>query len=182
MKEIWKDIKGYEGYYQVSNFGRVKRLARKTTRNNGKSENANYTLKERIKKPQIQTQGYLHVVLYKDGFCKTCRLNRLVAEAFVENPESKKEVNHKDGNKLNNNADNLEWVTSSENIRHAYKKGIIKHYTRKVVQLSEDGTVLNKFDSLKDAADFVNGTKSGICLACKSVKSKYYGFFWRYDD
>ena len=84
MEEIWKDIPDYEGYYQVSNLGRIKRLERISIQSNGKSPNAVYHIKERIKTPCKQTQGYLHVVLYKGGKYETKRLNRLVAIAFVE--------------------------------------------------------------------------------------------------
>lgn len=181
--EIWKDIDGFEGYYQVSNFGRVKRLARTVIRGNGKSENAVFHLDERIKSPQIQTQGYYHVALYKNGKYKIRRLNRVVAIAFLPNPENLPQVNHKDGNKLNNRADNLEWVTEKENMKHAHENGLMKHYKRKILQLDGEGNVIAEFDSIKSAAESINGSKGNICCACKGkYKGVAYGYYWRYKD
>lgn len=103
MNEIWKDIEGYEGLYQVSNLGRVKRV--KTGRIlKGCKDRYGY--------------GYLLVSLYKNGSQSTKRIHRLVAQAFIPNPENKPEVNHIDENKTNNMISNLEWSTSKENINH----------------------------------------------------------------
>ena len=121
---IWKDIKGYEGYYQVSSDGRVRSLDRYVPSNHN-----NYKLcrgVERVLDPD--DHGYVQTLLYNHGMNgkkngKHYSVHRLVAEAFIPNPENKPEVNHKDGDKLNNNVDNLEWVTSSENIKHAYDTG-----------------------------------------------------------
>lgn len=181
MIEIWKDIPGYEGHYQVSNMGRIKSLERISVRNNGKSESANYHIKERILNVQTQTQGYSQIVLSKNGDRKTFRVNVLVAKLFVENPFKKTYVNHIDGNKNNNRADNLEWVTAKENIVHAYKSGLLKHYKRKVLQLDENGNVLKKFNSLKEAAEYVGGSKCGICEACKGRRTHSYGYKWKYE-
>lgn len=120
LNEIWKDIKGYEGLYQVSNLGRVKALERKFTYNINTK-----ILKEKIKK-QCETskrngkQGYLCTRLKdKNGNSKCLYTHRLVAEAFIPNPDNKETVNHIDGNKHNNNVNNLEWNTFSENNKHA---------------------------------------------------------------
>lgn len=101
MKEIWKDIKDYEGIYQVSNLGRVKRVET-----------------DRILKGNKQTQGYLVVNLSKNNIASTKRIHRLVAQAFIPNPENKSEINHIDENKTNNRVNNLEWSTAKENINH----------------------------------------------------------------
>lgn len=122
MEEIWRDIEGYEGHYQVSNLGRVKSLERYMNgRNGGKS-----LLKERILKPIKNNRGYLNVNLSKNRKRKNANIHRLVAKAFIPNPDNKPEVNHVDTNKKNNRADNLEWATTKENIRHAWEKGLCK--------------------------------------------------------
>jgi hypothetical protein len=119
--KIWKDIPEYEGLYQVSNFGEVKSLSK--PRN---VFNSCYIAKERILKPALNDKGYKVVVLTKNKKHKTFRVHRLVALAFINNYESKPQVNHIDGNKLNNNIENLEWCTNGENEKHAYKLGLKK--------------------------------------------------------
>ena len=120
MEEIWKDIEGYEGIYQVSNLGRVRSLDRKVW---------NYTKKGRILKSHSNGHGYQNVSLHnKNKIEKHAYIHILVAKAFIPNPENKKEVNHKDFNKENNCADNLEWVTREENKKH-YRKS---QYANKV--------------------------------------------------
>lgn len=117
--ETWKDIKDYEGCYQVSNLGRVKSLERTVKRG------TNFLpIKERILKSYINTDGYLMVDLRKDGKRKTTRIHRIVGEAFITNLENKPEINHKDGIKINNEPENLEWCTHGENIKHAFKSGL----------------------------------------------------------
>lgn len=116
--ETWKEIKGYEGIYEVSNQGRVRSLDRHTT---GK--------RNRIIKGKVLSQvenffGYCIVYLCKDGKQKPTRVHRLVAEAFIPNPENKPVVNHKDGNPKNNIIQNLEWCTQAENIQHAHDTGL----------------------------------------------------------
>ena len=104
--EIWKSIKGFEGCYMISNMGRVKSLPRNGTIN-----------VERIIKPGIRN-NYLFIRLVGNHKDKKCSVHILVAEHFIPNPENKSQVNHKDGNKLNNCVDNLEWTTQSENMIH----------------------------------------------------------------
>lgn len=108
--EIWRDIKNYEDY-QVSNFGRVKSFK---------------FGKERILKPTSNTDGYLCVGLCKDGKMKTCKIHRLVAEAFVPNPKNLPEVDHIDTNKLNCRVENLRWATGEENRKYAVEAGLIR--------------------------------------------------------
>lgn len=116
MTEIWKDINGYEGLYQVSNLGRVKSLDRVDC--SGRHR-VGVTLK-----PGTSHNGYLFVRLSKNSKYSNKRINRLVAEHFIDNPLNKPEVNHCDGNKLNNQVDNLEWSTRSENTLHAFASGL----------------------------------------------------------
>lgn len=108
MIEEWRDIEGYEGKYQVSNTGRVKSLQY----HRGNSE--------RCLIPKKGKNGYLYVVLSKENKVKTFKIHRLVATYFIQNKENKPYVNHKDGNKENNNVENLEWVTPLENNLHAF--------------------------------------------------------------
>ena len=116
-KEVWKDIEGYEGKYQISNIGRVRSLI--------SSKGTPYKI-PKILKIFLNDRGYSVLGLHKKGEFKQFRVHRLVAKAFIPNPENKQEVNHIDGNKQNNRADNLEWCTCSENIQHAFKTGLSK--------------------------------------------------------
>lgn len=134
MNEIWKDIKGYEGLYKVSNHGRV-RAMKKTVKTNGVVR----VLKEKILKFSICRLGYSKHVLYKGkGTRKEFKTHRLVAIAFIKNPKNKPCVNHKDGDKENNYFWNLEWCTRSENSIHAYENGLhnwvkYNHPTKKTI-------------------------------------------------
>lgn len=112
--EFWKWISGFEGLYQISNYARVKSFPR-----------GNYK-KVKILKPVLTPQGYLRVILRNGNKNKTIRIHRLVALAFIPNPENKPEVNHIDGNKFNNCVENLEWNTDTENKRHAIATGLQK--------------------------------------------------------
>lgn len=111
MQELFRNIEGYEGLYQVSNLGRVRSFK---VYKGGKV----LTL--------VQRKGYITVTLCKNGKSKIYSVHRLVAEAFIPNPDSMREVNHIDGNKLNNDVSNLEWCTHLENMRHAFKSGLIE--------------------------------------------------------
>ena len=113
--EIWKDILGYEGLYQVSNMGRVRGLPRSHGR----------TKKPLIKSQRVKKDGYLRVTLCKENIKTTITTHRVVASAFIENIENKKQVNHIDGDKKNNKAENLEWATSFENMSHAWEYGLL---------------------------------------------------------
>jgi hypothetical protein len=121
VKEIWKDIPGYEGYYQVSNIGRVKGLERKVPHPTCGGE---MTVHEKILSPQTTINRVKQVSLSKNGNIKRKSVHRLVAIAFIPNPKNKPCINHKDGDRTNNNVNNLEWCTHSENTIHAYKNGL----------------------------------------------------------
>jgi len=133
MCEIWKDIFNYEGLYQVSNYGRVKSLARTIIEKCGKN---NRSVKGRIlklwdMKTRKTGKPYKSVSLSKNGKAAKFTVHRLVAEAFIENKENKPFINHKDGVKHNNKTSNLEWCTNIENIQHAIKTGIIDNFCEK---------------------------------------------------
>lgn len=128
MQEIFKDIIGYEGFYQVSNYGKIKSLYRKLERKN----NRPITIKERIIKPYITksshiSKGYHYITLRKNNISKKCPVHRLVAVTFIDNYENKLCVNHKDHDTLNNSIDNLEWVSNAENSRFSIKSTTRKY-------------------------------------------------------
>ena len=124
VKEVWKDIKGYEGLYQVSNLGNVKKL--KTLRNN-RYNKPTWDNRPKILKPWDNGFGYKVVSLEQDKKRKNYYVHRLVAEHFIPNVEGKSQVNHKDYNKSNNQVDNLEWVTAKENTNWS-KPNFAKHH------------------------------------------------------
>jgi len=135
MKEVWKDIHGYEGLYMISNKGCVKSLRR-----------------DLILKANTSAR-YAFVSLRVKGKTSYPRIARLVAGAFIKNPDNKPLVNHKDGNKLNNVVTNLEWCTRSENQLHAYETGLQKgfHYSRAVLQI-KNGKTIKQYESIKKAS------------------------------
>lgn len=120
MKSKWKWVRGWRGYYKVSNHGQVKSCDRYVkTRGNGKR-----LVKGKILKGSLSDNGYLIVGLYRNRKMKNKLVHRLVARAFIPNPENKPEVNHEDGNKLNNCVGNLSWMTEKENQQHSLKIGL----------------------------------------------------------
>lgn len=122
QQDIWKNIKGYEGWYQVSNTGKIRSMDRTITYWNKKYNCfVNQKTKGKIIKPTDNGSGYLTVHLRVNKHRKMFYIHRLVAETFLINDENKKEINHKDYNKYNNNVDNLEWVTRQENVNHSVK-------------------------------------------------------------
>lgn len=121
--EIWKDIKGYEGVYKISNLGKINSLPRKHS-------------KGKILNPAKNNRGYLRVALCFEGKARYDSIHRLVAETFIPNPKNLTEVNHKDGNKLNNTVENLEWTTRTQNQIHAYRIGLRKT-TQKQIEASK---------------------------------------------
>lgn len=169
-KEVWKDIKGYEGRYQVSNLGRVKSLPI--------DEKFCKRPEEIILTPFLCGSGYYEVTLYYQKRRKPKLIHRLVAETFIPNPDDKKEVNHKDGNKLNNDASNLEWVTPSENQQHSRK--VLKSQSHKCkVICVETG---ESFDSIKDASDKYGLKSPLIWKCCNGKQNTTGGYHWRYKE
>lgn len=117
---VWKEVSGYEDFYQVNNVGEVRSLDRTTTFSNGRVK----SFKGQNLSLSVAGAGYLMAQLSYNGEKKKQYVHRLVAKAFIKNDSNKPEINHKDGNKLNNSVENLEWCTSSENKKHAYKNGL----------------------------------------------------------
>lgn len=178
--EIWQNIKGFEGLYKISTKGNILSLG------NGKSTNWN---KERIIKLKTQNGKYVKVTLHKDSKRYYYTLHRLVAETFILNPTNKTQVNHIDGNKQNNNVSNLEWLTPSENQKHAYKIGLQKpikdinnKQSIKIKQLDLQGNLVKEWGGVKQVKRELGFNICGIIKCCKKVP-KYntaYGYKWEY--
>ena len=178
--EIWKDIICYEGIYQVSNLGRVKRIA------NYKNQSGKEWASNKILKPATKNNGYMFVGLSKDGKVSHKHIYRLVAEAFIPNPLNKSTVNHKDGNKNNNTVDNLEWTTQSENNIHSIKvlkrNSKNKSDSRPVLQFDKDGNFIKEYPSMREAQ-----RQTGIDAIDKVCNHYKYrktagGYVWEYKD
>lgn len=125
MEEVWKPVVGYEGYYEVSNLGRVKTAAIFIRHDGNWSEEGGYVKKIKIRNQQTNRYGYKTIKLCKLGNCKQARVHRLVAEAFIDTDNLNNQINHIDGDKTNNIVSNLEWVTAAENMRHAWETGLV---------------------------------------------------------
>lgn len=143
--EIWKKVIGYEGIYEISSLGRVKSLERFVDVKNGKRK-----VHPRFLTSLINNRGYLQVKLSKNNVLKTKQPHVLIAEAFIPNPDNKKEVNHINGIKTDNRLENLEWNTHSENVKHAYDTGLIVKMGIPIIDNCSGQT----FKSIKEAADF----------------------------
>lgn len=179
-KEIWKGIKGYEGCYQISNKGRVKSIGRVVSSLKCKRK----TVPTRILCQNInKVNGYASVQLSSKGMKKRVTIHRLVAFAFIEYTEGK-EVNHINGNKLDNRLENLEFVTKSENINHAHKTGLINMKDRgnkPVLQYDLNGVFIQNFPSVLKATIHMGKTNgTSISKACKKIQKTAYGYKWEY--
>lgn len=153
MNEKWKDVVGYEGKYEVSDKGNIRSVKRTITRSNGHK----YWIKSTILRTSIHCSGYEIVTLYNNCKSETKRVHRLVAEAFHSNKDNKKCVNHKDGNKINNKLENLEWVTHSENLNHAYENKLRKNGSS--IILIDEKNNERKFRSEVNASLFLGRSK-----------------------
>lgn len=179
MEEIWKDVVGYEGFYEVSNLGRVR------------------SLREHVPKGKILTPfdngGYDRVTFRINYKQKNLLVHRLVAKAFIPNPCNKEVVNHKDGNKKNNCVSNLEWVTKEENTVHAIalglrpkgvickrKKGKENKLVKRIGQYEKDGTLIKEWDCSFDVNEELGYNINSLRNCCAGYAKTYKGFLWRY--
>ena len=180
MEEVWKDIEGYEGLYQVSNLGRIKSLPK---------QDGFRFLNEKIKKSFRQKNGYLRASLYKEGIGKTELIHRLVAKAFLPNPNSLPQVNHKDENKLNNRVDNLEWCSAKYNMNYG------TCIERRAKTQRETGCQINNkassvpviclenniiYPSIREAERKLHLDGSCISKVCRGVRKRAGGFTFAY--
>lgn len=188
MKETWKDIKGYEKYYQVSNLGKVRSKDRIEKYRNRKR-------KGRILKQQPNSQGYLRIELKVDGKSERFFVHRLVAESFCIKPEGTDVVNHLDSDYTNNKASNLEWTTLSGNMQHALKKGrldrtskwlkrqrkSLEKYKKPVIGRNIKTGNIVEFNSINEAGR--NGFQAScICNCCKGIRQTHKGHIWQYKE
>lgn len=183
MVEMWKNVKGYEKLYQVSNLGRVR--SKTHTRKNGKRDNQICVSKGKLLKPGKDSRGYMIVVLSKEGKTKSCRVHRLVAECFIDNPNNYPIINHKDENKANNNINNLEWCTYKYNNEYGTKlMKISQGNSKKVNQYDKNLNFIKQWDSMIEAEKYLNKKKAsvGISACCKNKIKTAHGYIWRYAD
>ena len=182
MKEEWKDIVGFEGYYMVSNLGRVKSLER--TVRNGRGYRI---VPEKIINPYASGDGYLQVKLWKDGKVEQPLVHRLVATAFLENTEGYKEINHKDENKQNNCVDNLEWCSRSYNNRYNDKakkagKKTAEKLSKPVYSINKESGLVTYWESAKVASRQTGIASSNICACLKGRQKSCGNHYWFYAD
>ena len=182
MTEIYKDIKDLEGLYQVSNFGNVMSL------------NYNRTEKPNLLKPCVDGKGYFRVTLCKNKKTKHCYVHRLVAEAFLINPENLPCINHKDEDKTNNSVENLEYCTYEYNCNYGTrneragkaiskaKKGIPNEKcSKKILQFTLDGEFIREWQSMAECTR--NGfDQSNVCNCCQGKRKSAYGYIWKYKE
>lgn len=166
-KEIWKDIKGYEGLYQISNYGNIRSIKRKNVR------------KDRILKSRLGSNGYYFIFLYKKSERKFFKINRLVAVAFIPNLENKPQVNHINGIKTDNRVENLEWVTARENINHALNTGLKKHHI--IMQYSLDNEFIKEWNRVSELRKY-GFRENKIYFNCSGKSKTYKGFIFKYKN
>ena len=182
--EIWRDIKGFEGLYQVSNLGRVRTVSHKVLMTDGRV----YTVNEKILTGDKSNNGYLAVHLWYKGKSKHLYIHRLVAETFIPNPNNLPCINHKDEDKTKNCVDNLEWCSYEYNANYGTRTQRIadrqknNKRSKRVLQYDLDGNLIREWPSLKEIWREMNYTRSIICKCCqhKPRNKTAYGYRWEY--
>ena len=177
QNEIWKDIAGFDGVYQISNLGRVKSLDR-VINIEYKDRIGTRRIKGRLRKPTKDKDGYLVIGLGKGNY----KIHRLVALAFIHNTNNYPQINHKDGNKSNNTVTNLEWCSNAENQNHAFKIGLKKTKQFAKVDLISD-KVIRIYHSLQDVMNDIDKIDpSTLVKVCKGKRNEHCGYKWLYAD
>lgn len=176
QKEIWKDIPNYIGVYKISTYGNIKSLKRST-----KNQYKNI---EKIKSTFITNSGYIAVDLFKKSRAERFLVHRLVAKIFIPNPNNLPQVNHIDGNKQNNNINNLEWCSNSQNMKHAYKNKLEIPNRKVIMQFSKDGEFIKEWESINLASKELKINRSNIIRVCKNDTNRKIagGFIWKYKE
>lgn len=170
---------GFEGYYQVSNLGRVRSLDREVVYKNGRR----HKYKGKILRLSLNSQGYQKAMLSVKGIHSTPRVCRLVAEAFIANDENLPQVNHKDEIKTNDRAENLEWCTAQYNVNYGHRseKCSIKR-SIPVIQMTINGEFIKEWRSAQEAERSLGIYHSHISRCCRGKLSQTGGFIWRYKN
>lgn len=181
MKEIWKDVAGYEGLYQVSNLGNVRSLSHVV-----RCKNSGFRVQPGKNLKCCFDGNYMHVTLFNHGVRDIQLVHRLVALAFINNPNNLPQVNHKDGNKLNNNKNNLEWCTPSANNKHAFRMGLntpqITHYRGVLAFRANDGSFVGEYKSQHEAAKTLGLSVCGICSVLHNRCKTIHGYYFKYSN
>lgn len=178
MNEIYKDIKGYEGLYQVSNLGNVKRLEYKKYNTLTKT---NSVYKEHLLKKNIDKKGYYQVTLCKNGKIKPIKVHKLVAITFIPNIRNLPCINHIDGNKSNNNVNNLEWCSFKYNVQHAYKNDLMLN-CKKVKQYDLNNNFLKEYNSINEASKRTSTNQGNISMCILGKRKTAGGFIWKLKE
>ena len=181
-KEEWRDIAGYEGKYQISSFGRVKSLPRFIK--SGKSRNRKgYRLKkESILQPNVSHNGYLCVCLSNNNKVSCFRINRLVAQEFMPNPDNLPTVDHINRNKIDNRVENLRWADMKLQINNSDIKSRIKAISKAVKQYTKDGIFIAEYKSVSEAERQTGIYHSSISEYCNGKRKSAGGYIWQYAN
>jgi hypothetical protein len=182
MEEVWKDIKGYEGLFQVSNIGRVKRVPHEM-----RTPTTTFICKEKIIPPVLSKGGYFRVSLSKNGYSKHYFVHRLVMKAFVG--DSILTVNHRNEIKTDNRLENLEYMSLSDNVRYgsgtkrSAEARLVSEKVRRTIvyQYTLDGDFITKYKSITQAKKENNFKKENITLCCQHKRNQSNGYIWRYE-
>lgn len=183
--EIWRPIRDFEGLYEVSSLGQVRSVDRTVRGANAMSDSYPINRKGRVLKQSMATNGYLFVVLCKDGKHTHTNVHRLVAETFIPNPDILPEVNHKDEDKTNNAVSNLEWCDRKYNVN--YGTGIDRRsprFFKRLEQLTMDGQHVAYYESVAELVRQSNGKykANNIYMAARGDNESSYGYRWRYVE
>jgi hypothetical protein len=166
VDEVWKDIKGYEKRYQVSNLGNVRKI---------------WKTKITICNPSCDSNGYKQIVLTKNGKRKSYKVHRLVAMEFIPNPNNDKEINHKDENKQNNFVENLEWCTHLYNSNYGTRNyRCTRHRLKRIQQYDKTNNLVGEYPSLKEAEKVTNIKYQCISQCCRNIIKSAGGYIWKY--
>lgn len=184
MEEIWKSIPGYEGYYEVSNIGNVRSVTRTIIKSNGQPQ----TRIGKIINQTLDQKGYKQLNLHKDGVCKKMKVHRLVAMAFLPNPNNYPIVNHKDENPSNNNVDNLEWCTYQYNNNYGTKiERLVQKQSNNPIIMCDKEThePIKEFLNMRIATEelgYSPNSKTSICEVLKGRRKSAFGYWWKYKE